>query len=157
MGRIVVFDQHTREKLPYDLGAVAELSFGLYSRDTMEYLTPILAMDREALVVIPSTIEGCVCTIRLRPVLKPDVQALPFEPESISEPEASDEVGQSDERQSFVEAAQLFETEPLPGLESSVQAETNFEPQYEATGFLGLSDTLSEPERPRRWWHWFWS
>jgi hypothetical protein len=45
---------------------------------------------------------------------------------------------------------------PVPKPE--VQA-TNLEPQYEATGILGLSETLYElePERPRRWWHWFWS
>jgi hypothetical protein len=115
VGRVVIFDQHTKEKLPQDLGAVSELSFGLYSRDTLEYLSPIFEMDREALLVIPSVIEGCVCTVHLRPLPKPEVP-----------PE-----------------------EPAPPPEA----------EYEATGFLGLSETLYElePERRRRWWHWFWS
>ena len=115
MGRIVVFDQHTKEKLPQDLGAVAEFSFGLSSQDTLEYLSPVFETDREALLVIPSTIEGCVCAVHLRPVPKPEI---------------------------------FFKEPSLPP-----------EPEYEATGFLGLSDNVYavEPKPRRRWWHWLWS
>lgn len=108
MGRVVVFDQHTKDKLPQDLAADAELSSDFAPQDSMAYLTPILNADREALLVIPSTIEDYVCTIHVR--LIPKLRLTP-----------------------------------------------SVEPGYEATGFLGLSDTLCEPERPRRWWHWFWS
>jgi hypothetical protein len=115
VGRIVVFNQHTKENLPQDLGAVAEFSFGLSSQDTLEYLSPVFETDREALLVIPSSIEGCVCAVHLRPVPKPEL---------------------------------LLEESALP-----------LEPEYEATGFLGLSDAVYaiEPRPRRRWWHWLWS
>jgi hypothetical protein len=106
--RVVVFNQHTIENLPHDLSAGAELNSDLAPQHSLEYLTPILATDRESLLVTPSTVEGCVCTIHVRFIPKPEL---------------------------------------TPSLE----------PGYEATGFLGLSDTVCEPERPRRWWHWFWS
>jgi hypothetical protein len=65
--------------------------------------------------VIPSSTEGYVCAIHLRPVPKPKI---------------------------------LVEEPVLP-----------LEPEYEATGFLGLSDTVYavEPSPRRRWWHWLWS
>jgi hypothetical protein len=115
VGRIVIFDQHTKEKLPQDLRAVAEFSFGLSSQDTQEYLSPVFETGREAVLVIPSSIEGCVCAVHLRPVSKLQVP-----------------LGES----------------PL-----------SLEPEYEATGFLGLSDTVYaiEPKPRRRWWHWLWS
>jgi hypothetical protein len=115
VGRIVVFDQNTKEKLPQDLSAVAEFSFGLSTRDTLEYLSPVFENEREALLVIPSSVQGCVRAIHLRPVPKPEI---------------------------------LLE-EPEPHLE----------PEYEATGFLGLSDNIYavEPKPRRRWWHWLWS
>lgn len=115
MGRIVVFDQRTKQKLPQDLGAVAEFSLGLSSEETLEYLSPVFESGRESLLVIPSSVGGCACTIHFRPVARPK---LSFE-------------------------------EPAPSLE----------PEYEASGFLGLSDSVHDPEsdRPRRWWHWFWS
>ena len=115
MGRIVVFDQHTKEKLPQDLGAVAQFSFGLSSQDTLEYLNPVFETGREAVIVIPSSIDGCVCAIHLRPVPKPQI--------ALEEP-------------------------ALP-----------MEPEYEATGFLGLSENVYavEPRPQRRWWHWLWS
>src|SRR5262249_20736515 len=104
----------TKEKLPQDLGAVAEFSFGLSTRDSLEYLSPVFETEREALLMIPSTIERCVCAVHLRPTTKPEI---------------------------------LLE-EPPP-----------LEPEYEATGFLGLSDTVYaiEPTPRRRWWHWLWS
>jgi hypothetical protein len=108
VGRVVVFNQHTKEKLPHDLGASAELSSDFHPQGSMSCLASILDTDREALLVIPSTIEDYVCTIHVR--LIPKLKVAP-----------------------------------------------SVEPGYEATGFLGLSDTISEPERPRRWWHWFWS
>jgi hypothetical protein len=115
VGRIVVFDQRTKEKLPQDLGAVAEFSFGLSSQHTLEYLSPVFETGREAVLVIPSSVEGCVCAVHLRPVPKPVVV--------------------------------------LEELALSV------EPDYEATGFLGLSDNVYavEPKPRRRWWHWLWS
>ena len=115
MGRIVVFDQRTKEKLPQDLGAVAEFSFGLSSQHTLEYLSPVFETDREALLVIPSSMEGCVCAVHLRPVPRSE---RPLEEPSLL-----------------------------------------FEPEYEATGFLGLSDNVYavEPKPRRRWWHWLWS
>jgi len=115
VGRIVVFDQHTKEKLPQDLEAVAEFSFGLSSQDTLEYLSPAFETGREAILVIPSSIEGCVCAVHLRPVPKPQIL--------LEEPDLS------------------------------------LEPEYEATGFLGLSDNVYavEPKSRRRWWHWLWS
>ncbi len=108
MRRVVVFNQHTKNKLPQDLAADAELSSDLDAHDGMACLTPILDADREALLLIPSTLKDCVCTIHVRVVPK---------------------------------------ARSVPSVEAG----------YEATGFLGLSDTISEPERPRRWWHWFWS
>lgn len=115
MGRIVVFDQSTKVNLPQDLGAVAEFSFGLSSQDTLEYLSPAFETNRESLLVIPSSVEGCVCAVHLRPAPKP--------PPLLEEP------------------ALLLESE------------------YEATGFLGLSETVYaiEPRPRRRWWHWLWS
>jgi hypothetical protein len=115
MGRFVVFDQETIGKLPQDLRVVAELRFGLYSRDTLDYLQPILEANSESLIMIPAKDGGVVCMMHLRPVPKPQVP---------------------------------LEEPTLPS-----------EPEYEATGFLGLSDSVYavEPKPRRRWWHWFWS
>jgi hypothetical protein len=81
MGRFVVFDQETIGKLPKDLSAVAELSFGLYQRGNLDYLAPIFEKSTESLVMMPASSDGYVSMIHLRPLHNTDLPVPEPEPE----------------------------------------------------------------------------
>lgn len=144
MGRVFVFNQHTKELLPSDLGADAEFNLDFDSHNQLEILSSLLQIDRDALLLAPTTTPGFSCAIHVRVVPRPVPSAVTdpivFEPD-VQEP-LQPEIVLSDQ----------VVLDPIP-----LEPVTNTEALYEATGFLGLSDTICDPPRRRRWWHWFWS
>ena len=144
MGRVFVFNQHTKELLPSDLGADAEINLDFDSHNQLAILSSLLQIDREALLLTPASMAGFTCAIHLRVVPKPA-------PSTVTEPIVSEpEVQEPVQPEAVISDRALLDPTPLEPV-------TTTEPTYEATGFLGLTDTICDPPRRRRWWHWFWS